>query len=515
MYAIKDSRHKTRVGFCHNILRADTGKTINCRCSIPVILFCILLTACLAFKSSQAFAEAASVVVPVKSIAQIKVDDDGNALGYPIAVFYDPVMDETYVVNADTNRVVVYGPDFFPFVSIGVGRGVVAPRGGTVLSNGDVYIAQIKSAKNQSNRISIFNGAFFLKREIFLDDIKQAKRLTPTQVAVSSEGIIYITGQNFRGVLVLDNDGNFLRLLQPMDEIPLRAIKEEERLAAEEKKLAEPEQPLPPEDIGAPTEEENPYLDIPEEFRPRNGGDDETSWIGTGRGPVRVNFVTIDSTGKLYLLSADTGKVYVYGPDENFLFAFGEKGGSPRQMSQPMSLAIDEKRGLIYVVDYMRHTILTYDMTGNYLFEFGGRGFSPGWFNFPLSITINKNGQIIVADLFNKRVQVLDVGYDEISEYLKEATKLAAPEGSEAGDLTGQDELSPEKPEDMRDQEDQPDESLEQVYETIKKEEEEKKNNPDNEVIQEEEVIKAPPAGQPHTPGPFDEPLDTPEKVEE
>ena len=126
-----------------------------------------------------------------------------------------------------------------------------------------------------------------------------------------------------------------------------------------------------------------------------------------------VNFVTIDSTGKIYLLSNETGKVYVYGPDENLLFSFGTKGGSPGQLSQPRAVAIDEQNELIYVADYMRHTILIYDLEGEYLFEVGGRGTEPGFFNFPNAMLMNKHGQFVIADLFNGRVQVLELGYDE------------------------------------------------------------------------------------------------------
>jgi DNA-binding beta-propeller fold protein YncE len=119
--------------------------------------------------------------------------------------------------------------------------------------------------------------------------------------------------------------------------------------------------------------------------------------------------VSLDNSGNIYLLSAETGKIYVFGPDETFRFSFGQKGGSPRQLSQPRGLAIDEEKGLIYVVDYMRHTVLTYDLSGKFLYEFGGRGAGPGWLNFPCGIAVNRHGQVIVADQFNKRVQVLEV----------------------------------------------------------------------------------------------------------
>jgi hypothetical protein len=129
--------------------------------------------------------------------------------------------------------------------------------------------------------------------------------------------------------------------------------------------------------------------------------------------PVLVNFVTIDSTGKIYLLSPETGKVYVYGPDENLLFSFGTKGGSPGQLSQPRAVAIDEQNELIYVSDFMRHSILIYDMDGEYLFEVGGRGTEPRYFNFPNAMLMNKHQQYVVADLFNARVQILELGYKE------------------------------------------------------------------------------------------------------
>ncbi len=136
--------------------------------------------------------------------------------------------------------------------------------------------------------------------------------------------------------------------------------------------------------------------------------------MNEGLGPVKITYVSIDSKGRLYFISNETSKIYVYGPDESFLFTIGEKGGTPRHLSTPKALAIDEKRGLIYVVDYMRQCILAYDMAGKYLFEFGGLGYGPGWFYYPIGLAINNHGQLIVADLFNHRVQVLEVGYEEI-----------------------------------------------------------------------------------------------------
>ncbi len=126
----------------------------------------------------------------------------------------------------------------------------------------------------------------------------------------------------------------------------------------------------------------------------------------------------------------------MHGPDEALLFSFGTAGGSPGQLSQPRSLAIDEQRELIYVVDYMRHTVLVYNLDGEFLFELGGRGVAPGWFNFPVSIAVNSNGEILVADYFNRRLQVLEVGYEDALPYLELARQQgegAFVEEDEAG----------------------------------------------------------------------------------
>lgn len=400
---------------------------------VSALLCCFLLTA-------PRVAEAGDeLTVPIKPLAQIKVDDDGRKLGYPTTVFYDPVEDEIYLINGGSNRVVVYGPDFFPRVSIGKGRGVTSPRGGEVLSDGEVYLCQVRGDKGSSYRITVLNGAFFVDREIHLDKIPEAKGFVPRQVAVSRDGIIYVAGDNYRGVLVLDNDGNYLRRLQPMDKISAYAAAEVEKQkqATKENEPTEKETQSSGEAVAKTSkdaEEGNSYADIPEEFRPRSSQPDKVASGEEVVGPVKVNFVSIDSNGRLYLISAETGKVYVYGPDESLLFSFGVKGGSPRQMSQPRGLAIDEKRGLIYVVDYMRHTILTYDMNGKFMFEIGGRGYAPGWFNFPSGIAINKQGQLIVADLFNKRVQVIEVEYDDVAYMFKGELPPGIKPDSDAGE---------------------------------------------------------------------------------
>ena len=456
--AIKGSNQQPGRGIVGRTDRINDPAVISSFVVLRATFF-IFLAVCLVLVDGPA--AASDFMVPVKSIAQITIDDDNRELNYPVSVFFDPVEEETYLINGGSNRVVVYGPDFFPRVSIGNGRGVLTPRGIRVMSNGEVFICQVKSSRNPSPRITILNGAFFVDREIFLDQIPEAADFRPKDLVVSRDNIIYLAGDNMRGVLVLDNDGNFLRWLRPEEEITISPAEAAKR-QAEEEKQAEKEQPFSVE-VEERTPEENIYADIPEEFRPRSE-EERASRPQEGIGPVKINHINIDSAGNLYLISAEVGKIYVYGPDESLRFSFGIKGGSPGQMSNPRSLAIDEEHRLIYVTDYMRHTILIYDMdTGEYLAEFGGRGFNPTWFNFPSGITINNYGQVIIADVFNRRVQVLEVGFEAVSHY-RDALSSGAVE---SGD---QEEPVPGQPDTLSDQEEGPELTLEQAAALIRRE---------------------------------------------
>jgi DNA-binding beta-propeller fold protein YncE len=279
----------------------------------------------------------------VKPVVMLTKDDQGAPLRTPSAVFFDKTTEETYVVNSGASRIIVYGSDFFPCVSLGAGRSVYAPYGGTVDSDGRLYVCQGRS-QDKPACVTILNAAFFPIKEIRLEGFEGADNFIPRRVALGHDGRIYLAGINSHGVLVLDKDGNYLRWLTPLDRI-WTGMEESE------------------------------------------AGPDTVTKPGRGKEPVLILEVCTDSEGRIYLLSEETSKIYVYDRDENFLFAFGKKGGYTGKMSRPRGLAVDEGRNRIYVVDYLRHTILVYDLTGRHLFEF----------------------DLIVADFFNNRIQVLEV----------------------------------------------------------------------------------------------------------
>ena len=279
-----------------------------------------------------------------------RCDELGQPLSYPSALFCDRASGEIYVVNSGRSRVVVYTSDYFPFLSIGPGRGVVSPCGVLLDRSGNLYVCQGES-KGRPARISVFNAAFLPVRDILLRGFEGCERFVPHRLALGRGGRIYVAGTGLEGgAVVLDAQGRFLHLLVPRDRLPPEPVK-----------------------------------------------------------PATIVDVAVDEEGRIYLLSEEMGRVYVYDARERFLFKFGQKGGSTGKLSRPQGIAVDSRRGRIYVVDYMRHTVNVYSRGGIYLYELGGRGWGPGWFNYPTDVAVDERGYLLVADLFNQRVQVLEV----------------------------------------------------------------------------------------------------------
>lgn len=353
----------------------------------------------------------------VRVVTLLTEDDEGSELRFPSAVAFDRDMGEIYVINGGRGGIVIYDADFFPHLFLGAGRGIDAPQSVFFGKDGLVYVCQGRSA-NRPPRLTILNAAFFVKQEITFENLPEEPNFTPIRGSVGITGDIYLVGNNTPGVAVLSKEGRFLRWLRPLDRTKPRIVPDEEGAGAKEQTptmselqsaLAGEAQPPPAAEEKEPSPEaEGPAEGgLPSELRPKIKNTMPEVEKNQELNPVQLTGITSDADGHLFLLSEETSKVYVYGADESLLFAFGQKGGSTGKMSRPRGIAIDEGKKSIYVLDYMRHAILVFDFGGNYMTEFGGRGSGPLWFNFPTDLAIDREGRLLIADLFNNRIQIL------------------------------------------------------------------------------------------------------------
>lgn len=287
-----------------------------------------------------------------KASGMLTEDADGAPLQFPIAIFADKKNGDIYVVDDGKGQIILYGLDFFPEQNLGKGRGLEKPKGGAVAPDGRLFVCQAASGAKPP-RITILSPAFFVEREILFDR-PEAEGFSPNKLAFAPDGTIYVVSSSFPGVARLKPDGSFLDMFSVEDA----------------------ETTLP-----------------------------ETKH---GKG-VPINDAVFDDEGRLYLLSEYLSRIYVYDAAGSLLFRFGAKGGSSGKLSRPQAITFDSEHRTLVVLDYMRHSIVVFNRQGEYLYEFGGRGWDPGWFQYPVDVESGPAGATMVADLFNRRVQIFTV----------------------------------------------------------------------------------------------------------
>jgi DNA-binding beta-propeller fold protein YncE len=241
-------------------------------------------------------------------------------------------------------RIIIFTSDFFPLYTLSKNNGIETPHGLTVDADGNLYVAQSATDDNPRHRISVFSACLQWERNIYFEGFEGAESFVPHRIAVDKKGNLYVAASHFPGVLFVDGKGRLIDMISPEEE----------------------------------------------------------------GGKSKIIDVTLDKAGRIYLVSEEEGRIYIYDKDRNFILKFGEKGGGSGKLSRPRAVGVDSSNGRMYVVDYMRHAINVYNKNGEYMFEFGGMGWGEGWFQYPNDIDVDNEGRILVADLFNQRVQVFN-----------------------------------------------------------------------------------------------------------
>lgn len=82
------------------------------------------------------------------------------------------------------------------------------------------------------------------------------------------------------------------------------------------------------------------------------------------------------------------------------------------ELERPTGLAIDTARQILYVADApgvtsQRHRVVAFSLAGQKLRQVGQeRGQAPGQYNFPSYLAVDRDGNLLVADSMNFRVQI-------------------------------------------------------------------------------------------------------------
>jgi hypothetical protein len=396
--------------------------------SVLCLLVCALLLQTLWPRAGAAVEEYGRIATRLVKI--IAFDDRGMALGYPSRVIFDHRYQETYVLSS-TGRITIYDKNYFPLGSIGPGRGVEHVIGMAIGPAGGLHLARHvydEVGKGRQAIITIYNNALLVEREIILREIPELADLMVNDLAVAGDGTIYLVGARVNpslrapGAAVLDRLGNFQGWLAPRGRVAQPAAAETAPAAPATASVAvgaaDPgfSDNLPPGLKPAPARDR----------RAAAGGEGDSAMVEV---PTVLESVYVDVTGRIYLLSAELSEIYAYDQDQRYRLTLGLKGGAKGKLSTPKALAVDYPRRLVYVADYMRHTIVVYDYdSGKFVYEFGGKGVAPLWYQHPNYLAVDGEGLVAVADLFNRRIQVVDPASPERPVLIPRIPDAAVPE---------------------------------------------------------------------------------------
>ena len=134
----------------------------------------------------------------------------------------------------------------------------------------------------------------------------------------------------------------------------------------------------------------------------------------------------MDTTGLVYVANVDNGRVEVFKEDGSFVRQIGVG-----QLKGPWNVTIYGDR--LYIPDFDNHRVLTFNTSGELTQTIGGGG-GPGQFDFPTAVAVYNNELFITDYWNNNRVQVFSVNGQYNRELLRDQVRaprdiLITPDG--------------------------------------------------------------------------------------
>jgi sugar lactone lactonase YvrE len=139
-----------------------------------------------------------------------------------------------------------------------------------------------------------------------------------------------------------------------------------------------------------------------------SGGAFITKWgsLGSGNGQFRSPFdVAVSGSGDVYVTDGQNGRIQHFTSTGTYVSQFGQADG----INTPRGIAINSNG--IYVCDYGDNFIIVYDAgTESSVNAWGGLGGGNGFFSGPQGVNLDVQGNVYVAEVNNRRVQIFDPG---------------------------------------------------------------------------------------------------------
>lgn len=136
--------------------------------------------------------------------------------------------------------------------------------------------------------------------------------------------------------------------------------------------------------------------------------------FGTGAGNALGEFtnpssVAVDSLGNVYVVDVGNSRIQKFDSTGTALDQTGSNGSGDGQFTfSTFGYLVIDSEDSLFVSDTTNNRIQKFDTDLNFLSKFGTSGTSAGEFSSPLGIAVGPNGDILVADSGNSRVQIFN-----------------------------------------------------------------------------------------------------------
>jgi tripartite motif-containing protein 71 len=141
--------------------------------------------------------------------------------------------------------------------------------------------------------------------------------------------------------------------------------------------------------------------------------------LGTGNGQFTApgpESLAIDASGNIWVSDTFGHRLQKFSSTGTFLKAVGSKGTGAGQFNYPAGIDIDAG-GNVWVADWLNNRVEVFNSNGEFLSQFGSAGSGNGQFNQPDEIEIDKFGNVWVADQSNNRVQRFDLAGQYVGKF--------------------------------------------------------------------------------------------------
>ncbi|HHB90025.1 MAG TPA: TIGR03663 family protein [Anaerolineae bacterium] len=132
--------------------------------------------------------------------------------------------------------------------------------------------------------------------------------------------------------------------------------------------------------------------------------------------------MAVAEDGRIYVADTGNHRIVVFSPDGQVVNAWGSFGDQPGQFNEPWDVAVGPD-GNVYVADTWNHRIQKFTPEGEFMTAWGsfvstdGQLGQMGVFWGPRAIAFTQDGNLLVTDTGNKRVQVFTPEGEPITQF--------------------------------------------------------------------------------------------------